>query len=443
MRGQWLYAHHPDASRDPAAGRRRTRAARRRCSAQAWRWRRRPSPAPRRATLRAPSATRRRDGTSPRFAEMRVAPRSCQQLWRDASSFATTASPPPSPPPSSALQRPAPPPLTAAPDRRSGLESCSALSAPTCRLRRRWPTRFASATRCRRRRRCGRRTGPSSSRSASGASRCARPLRARREREGGPTGPLLPCSPWRVARRCPDTLSQSGHPLGPHSDPAGGWHRLGRGERREAAVWAGARVDVRRGALETLDADRASWYSGKTSSRSSCTPTRRRSAVHEIVLQPSRVFSYIRRSTTTSGLGSASRARRWRVAEREGETIGERSRAVGMRRTRSSTFSLWRPPPDLRPRTRRASLATSSRAAQTRRPGARVRSSCPAPARPTLRSTDSLRRRDNTFGRGARRAALVARAAPVDASDRQLRPRFAHRSLHFGLCPAPDAQCHE
>ena len=134
---------------------------------------------------------------------------------------------------------------------------------------------------------------------------------------------------------------------------------------------------------------------------------------------------------------------RWRVAEREGETIGERSRAVGMRRTRSSTFSLWRPPPDLRPRTRRASLATSSRAAQTRRPGARVRSSCPAPARPTLRSTDSLRRRDNTFGRGARRAALVARAAPVDASDRQLRPRFAHRSLHFGLCPAPDAQCHE
>ena len=265
MRGQWLYAHHPDASRDPAAGRRRTRAARRRCSAQAWRWRRRPSPAPRRATLRAPSATRRRDGTSPRFAEMRVAPRSCQQLWRDASSFATTASPPPSPPPSSALQRPAPPPLTAAPDRRSGLESCSALSAPTCRLRRRWPTRFASATRCRRRRRCGRRTGPSSSRSASGASRCARPLRARRVREGGPTGPLLPCSPWRVARRCPDTLSQSGHPLRPHSDPAGGWHRLGRGERREAAVWAGARVDVRRGALETLDADRASWYSGEHS----------------------------------------------------------------------------------------------------------------------------------------------------------------------------------
>lgn len=72
-------------------------------------------------------------------------------------------------------------------------------------------------------------------------------------------------SPWRVARRCPDTLSQSGHPLGPHSDPAGGWHRLGRGERREAAVWAGARVDVRRGALETLDADRASWYSGEHS----------------------------------------------------------------------------------------------------------------------------------------------------------------------------------
>ena len=173
------------------------------------------------------------------------------------------------------------------------------------------------------------------------------------------------------------------------------------------------------------------WRALETSSRSSCTPTRRRSAVHEIVLQPSRVFSYIRRSTTTSGLGSASRARRWRVAEREGETIGERSRAVGMRRTRSSTFSLWRPPPDLRPRTRRASLATSSRAAQTRRPGARVRSSCPAPARPTLRSTDSLRRRDNTFGRGARRAALVARAAPVDVSDRQLRPRFAHRSFGF------------
>jgi len=210
VRGQWLYAHHPDASRDPAAGRRRTRAARRRCSAQAWRWRRRPSPAPRRATLRAPSATRRRDGTSPRFAEMRVAPRSCQQLWRDASSFATTASPPPSPPPSSALQRPAPPPLTAAPDRRSGLESCSALSAPTCRLRRRWPTRFASATRCRRRRRCGRRTGPSSSRSASGASRCARPLRARREREGEPP-PALGVS--HVGARIPSPK------VGTHSDP--------------------------------------------------------------------------------------------------------------------------------------------------------------------------------------------------------------------------------
>ena len=182
----------------------------------------------------------------------------CQQLRHNSFAAALAA----------ALLRPptpAPPPLTAAPDRRSGLESCSALSAPTCRLRRRWPTRFASATRCRRRRRCGRRTGPSSSRSASGASRCARPLRARRVREGGPTGPLLPCSPWRVARRCPDTLSQSGHPLRPHSDPAGGWHRLGRGERREAAVWAGARVDVRRGALETLDADRASWYSGEHS----------------------------------------------------------------------------------------------------------------------------------------------------------------------------------